>query len=37
MFRPVGTFDVIEGNGSSVAEIIDATVNAKQLVYTDAG
>jgi hypothetical protein len=36
MFRPVGTFDVMEGNGSSVEEIIDATVNGKQLVYTDA-
>jgi hypothetical protein len=37
MFRPVGTFDVMEGNDSSVAEIIDVTVNGKQLVYTDAG
>jgi hypothetical protein len=34
LFRPVGTVDVIEGNGSSVAEIVDAPVNGKQLAYT---
>ncbi len=37
LFRSVGTFDVIAGNGSEVAEILDVTVNGKQLVYTDAG
>jgi len=37
LFWPVGTFDVMDGNGSSVAEIIDVTTNGKQLVYTDAG
>lgn len=36
LFWPVGTFDVMEGNGSSVAEIMDVTINGKQLVYTDA-
>lgn len=36
LFRHVGTFDVIDGNGSAVAEIVDATVNGKQLVYTDS-
>ena len=36
-FWTVGTFDVITGNGSEVAEILDVTVNAKQIVYTDAG
>ncbi len=36
LFWPVGTFDVMEGNGSSVAELIDVTTNGKQLVYTDA-
>jgi hypothetical protein len=35
-FRHVGTFDVIAGNGSAVAEIIDVTTNNKQLIYTDA-
>ncbi len=35
-FRWVSTFDVIAGNGSAVAEIIDATKNGKQLIYTDA-
>ncbi|MCG8550998.1 MAG: esterase-like activity of phytase family protein [Desulfobacterales bacterium] len=34
-FRHVGTFDVMAGNGSGVAEIIDVTGNGKQLVYTD--
>ena len=36
LFRNVGTFDVIAGNGSAVAEIVDVTVNGKQLVYTDS-
>ncbi len=35
-FRWVGTFDVMEGNGSGVAEITDVTRNGKQLIYTDA-
>jgi hypothetical protein len=35
LFRHVGTFDVMHGNGSSVAEIVDATKNGNQLVYTD--
>ena len=34
-FRHVGTFDVMAGNGSAVAEIVDVSVNGKQLVYTD--
>ena len=37
LFWPTGTFDVMDGNGSSVAEILDVTINGKQLVYTDAG
>lgn len=36
LFRHVGTFDVIAGNGSAVAEIVDVSRNGKQLVYTDA-
>lgn len=36
LFRWVGTFDVMAGNGSGVAEIVDVTTNGKQLVYTDA-
>lgn len=36
-FNHVGTFDVMHGNGSSVAEIVDATTNGNQLVYTDSG
>jgi hypothetical protein len=35
LFRKIGTFDVIDGNGSAVAEIVDVTINGKQLVYTD--
>ena len=35
-FQWVGTFDVMAGNGSGVAEIIDVTRNNRQLVYTDA-
>jgi Esterase-like activity of phytase len=36
LFAPVGSFDVIHGNGSAVAEIVDATSDGRQLVYTDA-
>jgi len=36
-FRHIGTFDVMDGNGSEVAEIIDFSKNGKQIVYTDAG
>jgi hypothetical protein len=36
LFQHVGTFDVIEGNDSAVAEIFDVTINGKQLIYTDA-
>jgi hypothetical protein len=36
LFHHVGTFDVIAGNGSAVAEIVDVTTNGKQLVYTDS-
>ncbi|XOV82862.1 MAG: esterase-like activity of phytase family protein [bacterium] len=35
-FAPIGTFDVIAGNGSGVAEIVDVSRNNKQLVYTDS-
>lgn len=35
-FHHVATFDVIDGNGSGVAEIIDATADGNTLVYTDA-
>ncbi|WP_020587310.1 esterase-like activity of phytase family protein [Desulfobacter curvatus] len=35
LFRHVGTFDVMAGNGSGVAEIVDVTTDGKQLVYTD--
>ncbi len=35
-FRHVGTFDVMAGNGSAVAEIVDATRDGRQLVYTDS-
>jgi uncharacterized protein YjiK len=34
-FQHASTFDVIEGNGSGVAEIVDASRDGKQLVYTD--
>jgi len=34
-FAPIGTFDVIAGNGSGVAEIVDVTQNNKELIYTD--
>jgi len=36
LFQPVATFDVMAGNGSAVAEIVDASSDGKQLVYTDA-
>lgn len=36
LFRHVGTFDVMAGNGSGVAEIVDVTIDGKQLVYTDS-
>ena len=36
VFQHVGTFDVMAGNGSGVAEIVDASVNGKQLAYTDS-
>jgi len=35
-FQHVGTFDVMAGNGSGVAEIVDVSENGKELVYTDA-
>ncbi len=35
-FEPVATFDVIAGNGSAVAEIVDASPDGNQLAYTDA-
>lgn len=34
-FEWLSTFDVIAGNGSAVAEIVDATNDGKQLIYTD--
>lgn len=36
LFRNVATFDVMAGNGSAVAEIVDATRDGKQLIYTDS-
>lgn len=36
-FAPVASFDVMAENGSSVAEIIDASPSGRQLVYTDSG
>jgi DNA-binding beta-propeller fold protein YncE len=36
LFRHVATFDVMAGNGSAVAEIVDVSPDGKQLVYTDA-
>lgn len=35
-FAHVATFDVMAGNGSGVAEIVDVSRNGKQLAYTDA-
>lgn len=36
LFATIGTFDVMAGNGSAVAEIVDVSNNGKQLVYTDS-
>lgn len=36
-FQHVATFDVMAGNGSSVAEIVDVSRDGRQLIYTDAG
>jgi hypothetical protein len=36
VFRHLSTFDVIAGNGSAVAEIVDFSFDERQLVYTDA-
>lgn len=36
LFRNVATFDVMAENGSAVAEIVDATQDGKQLIYTDS-
>lgn len=36
LFRHIGTFDVMAGNGSGVAEIIDFSEDGRQLIYTDA-
>lgn len=36
LFQHVASFDVMAGNGSGVAEIVDATANGKQLIYTDS-
>jgi hypothetical protein len=36
LLRKIATFDVMDGNGSSVAEIVDVSRNGRQLVYTDA-
>ena len=36
VFQHVGTFDVMAGNGSAVAEIVDVSVNGKELAYTDS-
>lgn len=36
VFQHVGTFDVMAGNGSGVAEIIDVSVNGMRLAYTDS-
>jgi hypothetical protein len=35
-FRHLATFDVMARNGSAVAEIIDASPDGRQLVYTDS-
>lgn len=35
-FVSVASFDVMAGNGSAVAEIVDVSPNGKQLVYTDS-
>lgn len=36
LFQPIGTFDVMAGNGSGVAEIIDFSRDGRTLIYTDA-
>jgi hypothetical protein len=36
-FAPIASFDVMAGNGSAVAEIVDVSENGRTLVYTDAG
>ena len=36
LFRHLATFDVMAGNGSAVAEIVDVNVSRNQLVYTDS-
>jgi hypothetical protein len=36
-FRSIATFDVMAGNGSEVAEIVDVSEDGRQLVYTDGG
>lgn len=36
LFNKISTFDVMDGNGSGVAEITDVSPNGEQLVYTDA-
>lgn len=36
LFRTIGSFDVMAGNGSGVAEIVDVSNDGRQLVYTDA-
>lgn len=36
LFQHVSTFDVMAGNGSAVAEIVDASKDGTQLVYTDS-
>lgn len=36
VFEHIATFDVMAGNGSSVAEIVDVSPDGNQLVYTDA-
>jgi hypothetical protein len=35
-FKHQGSFDVMAGNGSAVAEIVDASPDGRQLVYTDS-
>ncbi|MGD8416970.1 MAG: esterase-like activity of phytase family protein [Pseudomonadales bacterium] len=37
LFRWAGTFDVMAGNGSAVAEIVDVSNDGNQAIYTDAG
>jgi hypothetical protein len=37
LFDHVATFDIVAGNGSSVAEIVDTAFRGRLLVYTDGG